>query len=94
MPQGRTQAAKEAIQVKRAGLADLRAILRKQFLTLWRAEVHRRRRKERARKRAAFLANPFKLTKQLLGQKSAGRHTCSKDAINDHLKVYIYIYIV
>lgn len=73
-------------EVESASLADLRAILRKQLLTLQRAEFHRRRRKERARKRAAFLANPFKLTKQLLGQKRAGRLTCSKDAINDHLK--------
>ncbi len=73
-------------EVERAGLADLRATLRKQLLTLRRAEFHRRRQKERARKRAAFFANPFKLTKQLLGQKRAGRLTCSKDAINDHLK--------
>ncbi len=77
---------KSAGEVERAGLVDLRAILRKQLLTLQRAEFHRRRRKERARKRAAFLANPFKLTKQLLGQKRAGCLTCSKDAINDHLK--------
>lgn len=77
---------KVAGEVERAGLADIRAILRKQLLTLRRAEFHRRRRKERARKRAAFLANPFKLTKQLLGQKRAGRLTCSKDALNDHLK--------
>ncbi len=77
---------KSAGEVERAGLADLRAILRKQLFTLRRAEFHRRRRKERARKRAAFLANPFKLTKQLLGQKRAGRLTCCKDAINDHLK--------
>lgn len=55
-------------------------------MILQRAEFHRRRRKERARKRAAFLANPFKLTKQLLRQKRAGRLTCSKDAINNHLK--------
>lgn len=77
---------KIAGEVERAGLADLRAILRKQLLTLRRAEFHRRRRKERARKRTAFLANPFKLTKQLLGQKRAGRLTCSKEVINNHLK--------
>lgn len=77
---------KTAGEVERAGLADLRAILMTQLLTLRRAEFHRRRRKERARKRTAFLANPFKLTKQLLGQKRSGRLTCSKDAINDHLK--------
>jgi len=32
------------------------------------------------------LPNPFKLTKQLLGQKRAGRLTCSNKAMNDHLK--------
>ncbi len=87
MPQGRIQREYKSVgEVERAGLADLEAILRKQLLTLRRAKFHRRRRKERDRKRAAFLANPFKLTKQLLGQKKAGRLTCSKDAINYHLK--------
>lgn len=66
---------KTAGEVEKAGLADLRAILRKEFLTLRRAESHRRRQRERARKRAAFLANPFKLTKQLLSQKRIGRLT-------------------
>lgn len=47
---------------------------------------HRRRQKEGARKRASFLANPFKLTKLLLGQKRAGRLTCSKEVMNNHLK--------
>lgn len=57
---------KTAGEVERAGPADLRAILRKQLLTLQRAEFHRRRQKETARKRASFLANPLKLTKQFL----------------------------
>lgn len=73
-------------EVEKAGLADICALLKKELLTLRRVEGHRRRRRERARKRAAFLANPFKLTKQLLGQKRTGRLTCSRDAINDHLK--------
>ncbi len=68
---------KKAGEEERVGLADLRAILRKQLLTLRRAEYHRRRWKERARKRTAFLANPFKLIKQLLGQKRTGCLTCS-----------------
>ena len=54
----------------------LRAILRKQLLSLRRAEFCRR----------GFLANPFKLTKQLLGQKRAGRLTCLKDVMNNYLK--------
>ena len=55
-------------------------------MTLRRAEFHRRMRQDRARKRTAFLANSFKLTKQLLGQKRTGRLTSSKDVINNHLK--------
>ena len=47
---------KTAGEVERAGQADLRAILRKQLLTLRRAEFHRRRRKERARKRRSSSA--------------------------------------
>ncbi|XP_059917538.1 solute carrier family 23 member 1 [Gadus macrocephalus] len=80
---------KTAGEIERAGLADQRAILRKQLLTLRRAEFHRRRRKERARKRTAFLANRFKLTKQLLGQKRTGCLTCSKDVIDNHLKATV-----
>lgn len=54
-------------------------------MTLRRAEWHRRRRKERARKRTAFLANTFGFTKQLLGQKRSGQLTCSKVDIDCHL---------
>lgn len=60
---------KKAGDVEKGGLSEVRAILREKLMTLWRAENHRRRRKERARRRAEFLANPFKLTKKLLGQK-------------------------
>lgn len=55
-------------------------------MTLRRVESHRRRRKERARRRAAFLTNPYLLTKQFLGQKKGGRLTCSSDEINNHIK--------
>jgi len=43
------------------GGAELRSILHKKLMTLRGAEGHRRRRKERARKRTAFLANLFVL---------------------------------
>ncbi|KAL7891157.1 hypothetical protein AOLI_G00006330 [Acnodon oligacanthus] len=55
-------------------------------MTLRRAEWHRRRRKERAKKRAAFIANPFGFTKQLVGKKRNGQLTCSKAEINHHLR--------
>lgn len=77
---------KEASEEQRPPLAELRAILRKRLMTLRRAEWHRRRRKERARKRASFIANPFGFTKQLLGQKRDGSLVCSKEEMDLHLQ--------
>ncbi|KAL7833617.1 hypothetical protein AOLI_G00285770 [Acnodon oligacanthus] len=77
---------KEAREEETGPLAELRNILRKKLMTLRRAEWHRRRRKERARKRAAFIANPFGFTKQLLGKKRNGQLTCSKAEIDHHLR--------
>ena len=79
---------KKAGEVESGSLTDLWAILRKDLLNLQKAEKaenHRRKWRERARK-AAFLANLFKLTKLLLGQKRTGSLTCSTDIINNHLK--------
>lgn len=42
--------------------------------------------RERVSRQTAFLANPFKLSKQLLGQKRSGHFTCSRDTINNHLR--------
>ncbi|KAL7886754.1 hypothetical protein AOLI_G00044750 [Acnodon oligacanthus] len=77
---------KEAREEERGPLAELRNILCKKFMTLSRAEWHRRRRKEKARKRANFIVNPFGFTKQLLGKKQNGQLTCSKAEINRHLR--------
>ncbi|KAJ8333608.1 hypothetical protein SKAU_G00416160 [Synaphobranchus kaupii] len=60
---------KEAGEKDRNGLAQLMCILRKKIRVLRRAEWHRRQHRKRARKHAAFIANPFKFTKELLGQK-------------------------
>jgi hypothetical protein len=76
---------KEASEEQRPPLEELRAVLRKRLMTLRRAEWHRRRRKERSRKRASFIANPFGFTKQLLGQKRDGKLLCSKEEIDQHL---------
>jgi len=67
-------------------LTELCSILRKKVMTLRRAEGHRRRRKERARKRIAFLANPFGFTKQMRGQKNSNQLTCSKAEDNRQLR--------
>ncbi|KAL7869586.1 hypothetical protein AOLI_G00135740 [Acnodon oligacanthus] len=75
---------KEAREEETGPLAELRIILCKKLMTLRRAEWHWRRRKERARKRAAFIANPFRFTTQLLGKN--GQLTWSKAKIDHHLR--------
>lgn len=76
---------KRASEEERPALSELRDILRQKLNSLWRAEGHRRRGRERARKRTAFIANPFGFTKQLLGQKRSGTLVCSEEEINQHL---------
>nr|XP_061841396.1 uncharacterized protein LOC133622576 [Nerophis lumbriciformis] len=67
-------------------LEELRNILRKKLTTLRRAEWHRRRGRERARKRAVFIANPFRFAKQLLGDKRSGRLECPREEVNRFLQ--------
>lgn len=76
---------KVAREEERDALSELRGILRKKLTTLRRAEWHRRRGKERAKRRSAFIANPFGVTKQLLGQKRSGKLVCPKEEIDNHL---------
>ncbi|KAK0135126.1 hypothetical protein N1851_029059 [Merluccius polli] len=76
---------KTAAEAEKPPLAELRHTIRKKLTTLRRAEWHRRRRTERARKRSSFIANPFGFTKRLLGQKRSGRLDCSKEEVDDYL---------
>lgn len=77
---------KQAGEEEHIGLAQLTCILRKKILVLRRADWHRRHRRERARKRTAFIANPYKFTKELLGQKRSGRLVCSQAEIDHHMR--------
>ncbi|XP_049336392.1 uncharacterized protein LOC125802421 [Astyanax mexicanus] len=77
---------KAAAEEEKKPLLELKNILRKKLMTLRRAEWHRRRAKERARKRAAFIANPFGFTKQLLGDKRSGQLECSIEQVNHFLQ--------
>lgn len=74
----------KAASEEKPPLAELRNIIRKKLMTLRIAEWHRRRGRERARKRTAFIADPFRFTKQLLGQKRSCWLACSKEEV-DHL---------
>lgn len=76
---------KKAREEEKAGLAELRHTLRKRLTTLWRAEWHRRRGKERARKRVAFISNPFGFTKKILGHKRSGHLACTEEEVNKYL---------
>lgn len=76
---------KVAKEEDRPALAELTNITRKKLITLRKAEWHRRKGKERARKRSAFIGNPFGFTKKLLGQKRSGHLACPVEAINQHL---------
>ena len=77
---------KLATEEERQPLAELRDVLRSQLKTLTRAEWHRKRRKERARKRASFIANPFGFTKKLLGENRNGRLECTAEEVNTYLR--------
>ena len=71
---------------ERQPLKELRGILRGELKTLRRAEWHRRRRKERSKKRANFLSNPFGFARTLLGEKRNGNLEASEEEINNHLR--------
>ncbi|XP_023810165.1 uncharacterized protein LOC105353972 [Oryzias latipes] len=77
---------KKATEEEKQSLSELKNILRKQLMSLRRAEWHRRRGRERARKRAAFIANPFGFTKKLLGDKRSGQLECSTEEVNQFLQ--------
>ncbi|RXN33230.1 reverse transcriptase [Labeo rohita] len=66
-------------------MTELRNIGQGKLTTTRRAEWHRKRSKERARRRAEFIANPFGLTRRLLGQKCSGRLNYTPDEVNKYL---------
>lgn len=76
---------KQANEEAKDALAELRNIVRSKFTTIHRAEWHTKRGKERARRLAEFVANPFGFTRILLGQKHSGRLTCIQDKVDKYL---------
>ncbi|KAI8517813.1 hypothetical protein Bbelb_038300 [Branchiostoma belcheri] len=44
------------------------------------------RRRQKEKKRAEFMSNPFRFTKRLLGAKTSGRLTCSKEEAESYLQ--------
>lgn len=77
---------KKAADEEKQPLAELQKILQKKLMILRRAEWHRTRGRKTARKRAAFITNPFSFTKQLLGGKRIGRLEYSTEEVNRFLQ--------
>ena len=50
------------------------------------AERIRRSRKERSKKRSQFVKDPYKFTKNLLGEERSGRLASSQEEIENYLK--------
>jgi hypothetical protein len=77
---------KSANETEKAGLHQLRDILRDKRNNLMKAERIRKSRKERAKKRSAFVANPYRFTSTVLEGKRSGKLTSPKEAVEEHLK--------
>ena len=77
---------KQANEAERQPLTELREILRAKLRTIRKAEWHRRRRKERARKRTSFHTDPFGFAKKLLGDKRSGQLNCLTEELNTYLR--------
>ncbi len=75
---------KKATDEEKRPLAELQNILQKRLIILRAAERHRRRGREWARKRAAFITNPFGFTKQQFGDKRSGRLECWREGVFQH----------
>jgi len=78
---------KRAEQSEKEALSKLREDLRTRLNSLSKAERTRKKRKERERRRAAFISNPFRFTKRMLGTKTSGKLTCSVEEVEDYLRI-------
>lgn len=67
-------------------MEELRQGMRERLKILNRAERNRKRRKERAKARARFTANPFQFTSKLLGKKSSGKLLAEKAEVEKYLR--------
>ena len=64
---------RDSSPTERVGLTQLRATLRSHLTSLRKAENTRRKTRERAKKRAAFTANPYKFARSLLDKERSGK---------------------
>ena len=72
---------------ERVGLTQLRATLRSQLASPRKAENTRRKTRERAKKRAAFTANPYKFARSLLDKERSGELETPLEEVEKYLHV-------
>ncbi|XP_052223956.1 uncharacterized protein LOC127839608 [Dreissena polymorpha] len=72
---------------ERIGLAQLRDTVRTQLTSVRKAENSRRNTRERAKKRAAFTANPYKFARSLLDKERSGKLETPLEEIENFLHV-------
>ena len=77
---------KKSSRSEREALAELRKELRNKLKGKRRAEAIKNKRKERERKRLAFVKNPFKFTSDMLEKKRSGTLKCPQEEVEEHLK--------
>lgn len=80
------KAFKKANQEERVGLKELRDIQRRELASLKRAENLRMKSRKKAKTRAAFVANPYKFSKQILDKERTGSVTNSLDEVQNYLR--------
>ncbi|XP_052260987.1 uncharacterized protein LOC127865138 [Dreissena polymorpha] len=73
--------------IERIGLTQLRDTVRSQLTSLRKAENNRRKTRERAKKRAAFTANPYKFGRSLLDKKRSGKLETPLEEVENYLHV-------
>jgi len=71
---------------EKRGLAEIREKLRSRLKTLMTAERLRRKRRERTRKRAAFIANPYRFIKTLIGEERGGSLQSSEEEVVKNMR--------
>lgn len=75
-----------ASELEKIGLQGLRDHLRSRLKELRKAERIRKARREKTRKRARFLSNPYGFVKETLEQKRTGQLLCSREEVEEHLR--------
>ncbi|XP_052236077.1 uncharacterized protein LOC127847893 [Dreissena polymorpha] len=77
---------RQASELEKIGLQELRDHTRRRLQDLRKAERIRKARREKARQRSRFLSNPYGFSKEILEEKKAGQLNCSKEEVEEHLK--------